>query len=191
MRHSTPVRHILSICAATAILSVGPTMSTAYAQLPPYIAGQQGPSGGWSGDRCAASDVPADWQISSINVHSHDVIESIDLTYNAPGAPEPPAPIHCGGGGGTANRLLTLDPGEYIVRVLGRSYSISLAEQSPLICYLYIQTSLGKMREYGDTKCKSGNWFDYQAPEGTAITGFIIYSHTYVDRFGVVLQKRP
>jgi len=45
------------------------------------------------------------------------------------------------------------------------------------------------MREYGNAAA-SGIWFDYQAPDGTAIAGFIVRSHTYVDAIGVVLRKR-
>jgi len=91
-----------------------------FAQIPPYIAGQQGPAGGGGGDRCSVSDVAPEWQLASINVRSGDVVDAVDFTFNVPGAPEPPAPIHCGGTGGTPGRLLTLDSGEFIVRVLGK-----------------------------------------------------------------------
>ena len=168
----------------------GAGVQSAYAQLPPYVAGQQGPAGGPGGERCKVSDVPSNWKLTSINVNSVNWIESIDFTFDAPGAPEPPAPIHCGGTGGNPGRVLNLDRDEFIIRVLGRYLTAPLINGGvQVISYLYVQTSKGKMREFGNTNAP-GVWFDYIAPEGTGITGFVIRSHTYVDALGVILQKQ-
>jgi hypothetical protein len=53
-----------------------------------------------------------------------------------------------------------------------------------------LSASKGKMREYGNAQA-SGIWFDFQAPEGSAIGGFIVRAQTYVDAIGVILKKRP
>jgi hypothetical protein len=120
-------------------------------------------------------------------------IDAVDLTYDAPGAPEPPAPIRCGGGGGSEGRVLTLDRGEYIVRVMGK-WTITTPgiemPQSPAISYLYVQTNKGKIREFGNSERK-GYFFDYIAVEGTGIAGFVINSGAYVNAIGVILRKQP
>jgi jacalin-like lectin domain-containing protein len=191
MGHQKVLRFVVGWLFALGAVFVGAGAQPIYAQLPPYVAGQQGPAGGGGGARCRVSDVPAEWRLTSINVKSGDWIDAIDLTFDAPGAPEPPAPVHCGGNGGNPGRVLNLEPGEFIIRVLGKYLYPPLSNQpTPLVSYLYVQTNKGKMREFGNTKA-SGIWFDYVAPEGAVITGFVIRSQTYVDAIGVILQKRP
>ncbi len=161
--------------------------------LPRYIAGQQGPAGGHGGSRCESFDVPTDWRLASINVWSGHFIDRIELSYDVAGAPELRQPPACGGTGGKAGRLLTIDPDESIVRVMGKwssvpSEGVFHGPESAAISYLYVQTSKGKTRDFGNGATK-GIVFDYIAVEGTEIAGLIVNSGTLVNALGVVLRK--
>jgi|HubBroStandDraft_3_1064219.scaffolds.fasta_scaffold15322_5 hypothetical protein len=150
----------------------------------PYVANQQGPSGGTGGGYCETNDVNPTWKLKSINVWSSSWIDRIDMEFDE-GKAEP-RPVHCGGTGGQPNRVLTLAPREYIVRVKGR--------YGNFVDYLYVQTngpSGMKFRDFGNKNSTAMGEFDYIAPEGLAIAGFVIRSGTYVDAVGVVLRKRP
>jgi len=120
-----------------------------------------------------------------MNVKSGATIDSIDLTFEVPAAPggyPQEKHVHCGGAGGNANQTLKLDPDEYIVRIAGN--------YGNFVDTMFVQTSKGQMRNYGNKDSKAKGTFDYIAPQGTAITGLVIKSCQYVDALGVILQAQ-
>lgn len=178
---------IVTVAITLFTVAIGTDIAVAQPPLPPYVAGQQGPAGGYGGHRCRVSDLPAAWTLRAVNVRAKALIDAIELKFDTPGRPEPTT-ITCGGDGGEWAEPLRLDPDESIVRVLGR-YTVGASGGSMFVAYLFIQTTKGKMREYGDP-ANGSIYFDYIAPKGTGVAGFVVYSGTYVDRLGVVLRKR-
>ena len=175
--------------SSAATCNAGHALNTATVKPPPsaprYVAGQQGPSGGANGKYCLSNDVRPFWRLTSVNVKSGNNIDAIDMTFEIPGAPGG-APqkqvIHCGGDSGSPNTLLTLAPDEYIVRILGR--------YGNFVDNLFVQTSKGQMRNFGNQNSDAPGTFDYIAPQGMAISGLVIRSCAFVDAVGVVIARQ-
>jgi len=177
MKHKKMIMHFLiGLCIMLAIniqvFSQGPGQ---------YVAGQQGPSGGTGGSYCDTYTKYPAYRLKALTVRSGAYIDGISFTYDA-GKAEPVAVI-CGGQGGSP-RTITLRPGEYIVRVMGK--------YNKFVEYLYIQTagvSTPQYVEFGNKNTTAQGYFDYQATAGTKIGNFIVKSGQYVDAIGVVIQK--
>jgi hypothetical protein len=162
-----------------------------------YVAGQQGPSGGDGGGYCPTNDVNPFWRLSSISANSGSSIDAFDLTFEIPAIPGNLPQIkhvHCGGDGGTLDAgpekcagrpnntcgVLSLAADEHIVRVLGH--------YGNFVDNLYIQTSNGQFRYFGNQHSRASGTFDYIAPEGAIISGLVVRCGNLVDAVGVVLH---
>ena len=173
MKRKKIVMHILvGVCIMLAM------NVTAIGQGPgQYIAGQQGPSGGTGGSYCNTTYLGG--RLISVTVRAGAYIDAIDLNYDNKADP---SNVICGGNGGSP-QTITLNSGEYIVRVMGK--------YNRFVEYLYIQTNGTRQQyvEYGNKNTTAQGYFDYQAIEGTKIGNFIVKAGQYVDAIGVILQK--
>lgn len=138
-----------------------------------------GPSGGDGGLPIEGYVIPSGARISEIEVTSGWYIDSIRVIYtDAEGA------IHAlpgfGGNGSYAHRF-TLEPGEYLIGVSGRSgrYVDSIA----------FHTNLRVSPTYGGDSGEVS--FSFLAPEDSEVVGFFGRADWYVDAIGIVTRPRP
>lgn len=145
----------------------------------------EGPSGGSGGEVCHTNDLHPDWRLTSINVRAKSWVDRIELTFDT-GGPEDKI-ARCGGDGGDPQTVLTINPNEYIVRLTGR--------YGNYIDFFYVEVAGNpkgpKGRRFGNPSSTASGTFDYQAPDGMYIAGFLVKSHTYLDAIGVFYRKLP
>jgi len=181
-RRTTLATIVTGLCCGS--LNYAAAQLAQAAQPPrPYVANQQGPSGGTGGGYCNTNDVNPTWKLRSLNVRSSSWIDRIEMEFDVGSAER--RVVQCGGTGGDPNRVLTLEQGEYIVRVKGR--------YGNFVDYLYVQTNGPngmKFRDFGNKNSTATGEFDYIAPAGLAIAGLVVKSGTYVDAVGVVLRQK-
>ncbi|HAJ36353.1 MAG TPA: hypothetical protein DCL15_11740 [Chloroflexi bacterium] len=138
-----------------------------------------GPSGGDGGLPIEGYVIPAGAHIYAIEVTSGWYVDSIRVIYtDAEGGTH--ALPGFGGNGSYAHRF-TLEPGEYLIGVSGRSgrYVDSIA----------FHTNLRVSPTYGGDSGE--NAFTFLAPEASEVVGFFGRADWYVDAIGIVTRPRP
>lgn len=138
-----------------------------------------GPSGGDGGLPIEGYVIPAGAHIHAIEVTSGWYVDSIRVIYtDAEGATH--ALPGFGGHGSYAHRF-TLEAGEYLIGVSGRSgrYVDSIA----------FHTNLRVSPTYGGDSGE--NTFTFLAPEASEVVGFFGRADWYVDAIGIVTRPRP
>ena len=138
-----------------------------------------GLSGGDGGLPIEGYVIPPGARIREIEVTSGWYVDSIRIIYtDAEGATH--ALPGVGGNGAYAHRF-TLEPGEYLIGVSGRSgrYVDSIA----------FHTNLRVSPTYGGDSGE--NSFTFLAPEASEVVGFFGRADWYVDAIGIVTRPRP
>lgn len=138
-----------------------------------------GLSGGDGGLPIEGYVIPPGARIREIEVTSGWYVDSIRVIYtDAEGATH--ALPGVGGNGAYAHRF-TLEPGEYLIGVSGRSgrYVDSIA----------FHTNLRVSPTYGGDSGE--NSFTFLAPEASEVVGFFGRADWYVDAIGIVTRPRP
>lgn len=138
-----------------------------------------GPSGGDGGLPIEGYVIPIGARICEIEVTSGWYVDSIRVIYtDVEGATH--ALPGFGGNGSYAHRF-TLEPGEYLIGVSGRSgrYVDSIA----------FHTNLRVSPTYGGDSGETS--FSFLAPEDSEVVGFFGRADWYVDAIGIVTRPRP
>ncbi len=160
---------------------------------------QYGPSGGGGGDHYL--DILPDnyidrglYRISEIVVRSGDKIDAVTVTFEGYGNPQTK---RVGGGGGDDNPSITLQQGEYIIAVYGRSGDVvdAIAFQTNFANYP-LRGGHGEIVYYGGN---GGRPFVYTISTSQLsadlpneeIIGFFSHYGDKVDSIGVYARQRP
>ncbi|MDN0084081.1 jacalin-like lectin [Crenobacter sp. SG2305] len=142
-----------------------------------YQIAQSPAQGGDGGDPFDDVDINTYLQrqdyVSSIQLRSGGYVDAISVTYRSNSSGDSWNDYH-GGGGGGQSQTLTLQPGQFITQVSGRS--------GRYVDQLRITISDGRSVGGGGG---GGSAFDWTVPSGSVVLGFYGRSGKYLDQIGV------
>jgi hypothetical protein len=136
-----------------------------------------GPSGGGGGGPFA--DPFDSFRVVRVTIRSGAFVDAVQMTHERVDGSLVTFPFHGGVGGG--EQTLDLFAGEHIIRIDGRF--------GQFVDSINIHTDRGRTLSGGGDGGVMG--YEYNAPPGFEIEGFIGRSGIFIDAIGVILRRIP